>query len=100
RTTRAAEAFSRAFQIGGGRARVIAIDGDGGATFTTQLACRSCGREHVAVSPHLFSFNNPLGACPRCEGFGRVVDIDRDKVVPNKRLSLRDGAVAPWSTPA
>jgi len=41
-----------------------------------------------------------LGACPTCEGFGRIVDIDLDKVIPNKRLSLRDGAVAAWSTPA
>ncbi len=101
RTTRAAEAFARAFQIGAGNARVIALD-DGGADFmlTTRLACRKCGRDHAVPSPHLFSFNNPLGACPRCEGFGRIVDIDRDKVVPNKRLSLRDGAIAPWSTPA
>jgi excinuclease ABC subunit A len=101
RTTRAAEAFARAFQIGAGDARVVVLDGDGGeVAFSTRLACRSCGRDHAPPGPHLFSFNNPLGACPRCEGFGRIVDIDRDKVVPNKRLSLSDGAVAPWSTPA
>jgi excinuclease ABC subunit A len=101
RVTRAAEGFARAFQIGAGNARVVGLDADGGETaFTTRLACRGCGRDHAPPSPHLFSFNNPLGACPRCEGFGRIVDIDRDKVVPNKRLSLSDGAVAPWSTPA
>ena len=101
RVTRAAEGFARAFQLGAGNARVVALDEAGGQTaFTTRLACRSCGRDHTAPSPHLFSFNNPLGACPRCEGFGRIVDIDRDKVVPNKRLSLSDGAIAPWSTPA
>jgi excinuclease ABC subunit A len=101
RTTRAAEAFARAFQIGAGTARVVMLDDGGGdLSFTTRLACRSCGRDHAVPSPHLFSFNNPLGACPRCEGFGRIVDIDRDKVIPNKRLSLSDGAIAPWSTPA
>ncbi|HXC50724.1 MAG TPA: excinuclease ABC subunit UvrA [Candidatus Limnocylindrales bacterium] len=100
RLTRAAEAFARAFQIGAGSARVLLLDDGTAVGFTTRLACRACGRDHVAASPHLFSFNNPLGACVRCEGFGRVVDIDRDKVVPNKRLSLSDGAIAPWSTPA
>ncbi|HEY2772945.1 MAG TPA: excinuclease ABC subunit UvrA [Candidatus Binatia bacterium] len=101
RATRTSEAMSRAFQIGAGTARAIFLDGGAEeVTFTTRLACRSCGREHAPPTPHLFGFNNPLGACPRCEGFGRVVDIDRDKVVPNKRLSLRDGAIAPWSTPA
>src|SRR6185369_11427875 len=100
RLTRAAEAFARAFQIGAGSARVLLLDDGTAVGFTTRLACRACGRDHVAASPHLFSFNNPLGACVRCEGFGRVVDIYRDKVVPNKRLSLSDGAIAPWSTPA
>ena len=101
RMTRAAEAFARAFQIGAGTARVLMLDEAGGErSFTTRFACRNCGRDHAVPTPHLFSFNNPLGACPRCEGFGRVVEIDRDKVVANKRLSLRDGAVAPWSTPA
>ena len=101
RVTRAAEAFARAFQLGDGMARVVPLQSEAEEfSFTTRLACRKCGRDHTAPTPHLFSFNNPLGACPRCEGFGRVVDIDPDKVVPNKRLSLSDGAVAPWSTPA
>ena len=101
RTTRAAEGFARAFQIGAGSARVLGLDdGVEPLLFTTRFACRACGRDHAVPTPHLFSFNNPLGACPRCEGFGRVVDIDYDKVVPNRRLSLRDGAVVPWSTPA
>ena len=46
--------------------------------------------------PLLFSFNSPLGACPECEGFGRVPGIDPDLVIPNKRLSIRDGALAPF----
>ncbi len=47
-------------------------------------------------SPNLFSFNDPVGACPRCEGYGNVIGIDPDLVIPDKRLSLYDGCVAPW----
>ncbi len=46
--------------------------------------------------PNLFSFNNPFGACPACEGFGKVLGIDADLVIPDKRLSVYEGAVAPW----
>jgi excinuclease ABC subunit A len=46
--------------------------------------------------PNLFSFNNPFGACPSCEGFGQVLGIDADLVIPDKRLSVYEGAVAPW----
>ena len=46
--------------------------------------------------PNLFSFNNPFGACPVCEGFGQVLGIDPDLVIPDKRLSVYEGAVAPW----
>ncbi|MCG7860106.1 excinuclease ABC subunit A, partial [Flavihumibacter sediminis] len=46
--------------------------------------------------PNLFSFNNPFGACPTCEGFSQVLGIDEDLVIPDKRLSVYEGAVAPW----
>ena len=48
----------------------------------------------------MYSFNSPLGACPECEGFGNVVDIDMDLIVPDPRKSVREGAIAPWNTPA
>ena len=54
------------------------------------------GIKFMEPSPHLFSFNNPLGACPVCEGYGRVIGIDEDLVVPNTSLSVFQGAVAPW----
>ena len=54
------------------------------------------GREFVEPTPQLFNFNNPFGACPRCEGFGRVMGIDERKVVPDQSLSVYDDAVAPW----
>lgn len=68
--------------------------------FSDQMACDHCGRVYPAPEPRLYSFNSPLGACPECEGFGNVIDIDMDLVVPDPRKSLREGAVAPWNTPA
>ena len=50
--------------------------------------------------PRLFSFNSPLGACPHCEGFGNIVGVDMRLVVPDPRKSIREGAIAPWNTPA
>ncbi len=68
--------------------------------FSTQLSCEDCGIEYPLPEPRLYSFNSPLGACPECEGFGNVIGIDVDLVVPDPSKSLRDGAIAPWNTPA
>ena len=66
----------------------------------TRLMCDDCGSRISAAEPRLFSFNSPLGACPECEGFGNVVDIDMELVVPDEQKSIREGAIAPWNTPA
>ena len=68
--------------------------------FSTQLGCEDCGIEYPLPEPRLYSFNSPLGACPECEGFGNIIGIDMDLVVPDPGKSLRDGAIAPWNTPA
>ncbi|MCC6127028.1 MAG: excinuclease ABC subunit UvrA [Pirellulales bacterium] len=68
--------------------------------FSAQLTCEDCGLEYPPPEPRLFSFNSPLGACPECEGFGNAIGIDMDLVVPDRKKSLREGAVAPWNTPA
>ncbi len=68
--------------------------------FSTQLACEDCGIEYPMPEPRLYSFNSPLGACPICEGFGNVIGIDMELVVPDPSKSLREGAIAPWNTPA
>jgi excinuclease ABC subunit A len=68
--------------------------------FSTQLACEDCGIEYPPPEPRLFSFNSPLGACPECEGFGNVIGIDMDLIVPDPNKSLAEGAIAPWNTPA
>jgi excinuclease ABC subunit A len=67
---------------------------------STQLQCMNCQIEFPDLEPRLFSFNSPLGACSECEGFGNLVDVDMELVVPNPKVSLRDGAIAPWNTPA
>jgi excinuclease ABC subunit A len=62
--------------------------------------CEQCKIDYPTPEPQLLNFNNPLGACPACEGFGNVIDIDMDRVVPDANKSIRDGAIAPWNTPA
>lgn len=64
------------------------------------LHCDACEIDFPDASPRLFNFNLPLGACPRCEGFGDVVEVDMDLVVPDPSLTLRQGAIAPWNSPA
>ncbi|MDZ7617347.1 MAG: excinuclease ABC subunit UvrA, partial [Patescibacteria group bacterium] len=69
-------------------------------SFSSRLICGACGREFAEPEPRLFSFNHPLGACPECEGFGNVIGVDMDLVVPDRNKSIRDGAIAPWNSPA
>ena len=69
-------------------------------TVSRERRCDQCDLDYPAPVPRLFNFNNPLGACPTCEGFGDIVDVDMDLVVPDKSLSLAEGAIAPWRTPS
>ncbi len=62
--------------------------------------CDRCDIDYPDPVPRLFNFNNPLGACPQCEGFGDIVDFDLDLVIPDKSLSLSGGAIAPWNAPS
>ncbi|HTN76608.1 MAG TPA: excinuclease ABC subunit UvrA, partial [Pirellulaceae bacterium] len=68
--------------------------------FSRALKCTSCERLFPLPEPRLFSFNSPLGACPTCEGFGNVIDIDMDLVAPDQNKTLREVAIAPWNSPA
>jgi len=67
--------------------------------FSAAYECKSCHRPGKEPEPRLFSFNNPFGACPRCQGFGNTVDFDLNLVIPDKGLSLEDGAIDPWNRP-
>jgi excinuclease ABC subunit A len=69
-------------------------------SYSAHLRCDACEREYPEPEPRLYSYNSPLGACPRCEGFGNVVDLDLDLIVPDPRKSIKEGAIAPWNTPA
>jgi len=67
--------------------------------FSEKFACKQCGIELAEPEPVLFSFNSPAGACPRCQGFGNTIDYDMDLAIPDKGLTLEEGAVEPWTKP-
>jgi excinuclease ABC subunit A len=69
-------------------------------TFSTALRCDACGIDYAEPEPQLFNFNRPLGACPGCQGFGNIVVTDMNHVVPDPSKSIRQGAIAPWNSPA
>ncbi|WAC20045.1 excinuclease ABC subunit UvrA [Luteolibacter sp. SL250] len=88
------EAFEAAFVLGKGHASIHS--GDTSREFSTGWTNPSTGFTLRPPTPSLFSFNNPLGACPKCRGFGRVIDIDLDKAVPDTSLTIEQGAVKPF----
>src|SRR5271169_4045093 len=67
--------------------------------FSQRFECKNDGSRYDEPEPRLFSFNNPYGACPRCQGFGNTIDFDLDLVIPNKGKSLNEGAIEPWTKP-
>ena len=67
--------------------------------FNEKFQCKTCLKEFVEPEPSLFSFNSPFGACKRCQGFGNTIDYDMGLVIPDRTLSLDDGAVDPWTKP-
>jgi excinuclease ABC subunit A len=105
--TRVREALEKAFYLGGGQARAIRMERTDGSLrpvstlfFDRRFNCSRCATNFPEPSPALLSANSPIGACPECQGFGRTVELDLAKVIPNHNLSLRQGLVAPWRTPA
>jgi excinuclease ABC subunit A len=67
--------------------------------FSLRFECKHCNLKFEQPEPRLFSFNNPYGACPRCQGFGNTIDFDMDLVIPDPSKSLAEGAVEPWTKP-
>ncbi|HLI64055.1 MAG TPA: excinuclease ABC subunit UvrA, partial [Terriglobales bacterium] len=67
--------------------------------FSQRFECKPCNLRYEEPEPRLFSFNNPYGACPRCQGFGNTIDFDLNLVIPNKTLTLAEGAIEPWTKP-
>ena len=67
--------------------------------YSAAFECCSCHRAYREPEPRLFSFNNPYGACPRCQGFGNTIDFDPNLIIPDRSRTLQQGAIAPWTTP-
>jgi excinuclease ABC subunit A len=67
--------------------------------FSQRFECKTCRIRYEEPEPRLFSFNNPYGACPRCQGFGNTIDFDVDLVIPDKSKTLNEGAIEPWTKP-
>ena len=67
--------------------------------FSQRFECKTCHLRYEEPEPRLFSFNNPYGACPRCQGFGNTIDFDLDRVIPDKTKTLNEGAIEPWTKP-
>ncbi|HUN48478.1 MAG TPA: excinuclease ABC subunit UvrA, partial [Stellaceae bacterium] len=93
---RLADSLETALELADGLA--IAENADSGerTIFSAKFACPVSGFTIPEIEPRLFSFNNPFGACPECDGLGTKLFFDPEQVVPDERLSLREGAVAPW----
>lgn len=97
--TRFAEAIESAFINGEGVALVQEVESGAVHRYSTRYECAECGIRYEEPHPRLFSFNNPVGACPECEGFGRAIGIDMDLVIPDRSRSLQAGAILPFTTP-
>ncbi len=91
------DSLEQAFRFGRGRLDVW-ITPDRHFAFSNALECADCRILYSPPQPNLFSFNSPLGACETCRGFGRIIDIDLDLIIPNPELSLEQGAIKPWGT--
>src|SRR5881409_717884 len=94
---RLADAIATAFSEGEGVA--VALNNGDRRRFSEHPACSSCGCPAPLLTPTLFSFNNPRGACPTCNGFGAVLEYDESLIVPDRGRSLADGALDPWTKP-
>lgn len=93
RKSRFLEAVETALHLGKGRMRIVEPESGREMSFSNSWHCAACDISIREPVPGLFSFNNPLGACPVCKGFGRVIGIDLDRALPNRTLSIREGVV-------
>jgi excinuclease ABC subunit A len=95
---RLTDSIEVAYQEGGGAAWAREVDGVTHA-FSERFECRRCHIQYEDPQPRLFSFNNPFGACPTCHGFGNVIELDMNLVVPDPGKSISQGAIEPWTKP-
>lgn len=98
--TRLLDSIHQAITLGKGKMSFYDLGTKEKKSFDSAFACIQCGRVHPLPEPHLFSFNNPLGACPKCSGFGFTLDLDETRVVPEPTRTLKNGAIDPFSKPS
>ncbi|HXU08548.1 MAG TPA: excinuclease ABC subunit A, partial [Blastocatellia bacterium] len=98
--TRLVDSLEICYQEGHGQA-IIETANDPGVrlVFSEGFECKRCAIRYAAPEPQLFSFNNPFGACPTCQGFGNTIGLDLNLVIPNRELTLAGGAIEPWIKP-
>ena len=105
--SRLTDSVETAYQEGGGTAFAIEVDVDGRQStddsglhlFSELFECGKCAIQYEVPQPRLFSFNNPFGACPTCHGFGNIIELDMNLVVPDQSKSVHQDAIEPWSKP-
>ncbi|HEY7289319.1 MAG TPA: excinuclease ABC subunit UvrA [Vicinamibacterales bacterium] len=99
---RLTDSIETAYLEGGGAAWAVRNPGtaeEQTLRFSERFECRNCGIAYEDPQPRLFSFNNPFGACPTCHGFGNIIELDMDLVVPDPSKTIAQGAIEPWSKP-
>jgi len=104
---RLTDSIETAYLEGGGAAWAVEVGDSRAASpepravheFSERFECRPCGITYEDPQPRLFSFNNPFGACPCCHGFGNIIELDINLVVPDPTKSIQQGAIEPWSKP-
>ncbi|MCL2497262.1 MAG: excinuclease ABC subunit UvrA [Symbiobacteriaceae bacterium] len=94
---RLADSLETALNLGEGLVTLQVVDGEE-TLFSRNFSCPDCNFSFSEISPRIFSFNNPYGACPTCTGLGNKLEFDPDLVVPSHQISLEDGAIIPWSS--
>jgi excinuclease ABC subunit A len=97
--TRLVESLETALREGKGEV-LVEVLGEKTIRFSQALTCTSCRTMFEPPQPVLFSFNHPLGACKECNGFGNILRYDEDLIIPDKSLSLKQGAIEPWTKPS
>lgn len=94
--SRLADSLETVMKLSGGLV-VVDVVGDQEMLFSQNFACPDCGISIEEITPRLFSFNNPYGACPTCMGLGVLMELDPELLIPDKSKSLEDGAIEPWN---
>lgn len=100
---RLADSIEISWKEGNGKINVVIVDDRQQyniLNFSSRNACDECNTRLPTPSPLLFSFNHPVGACPACKGFGNILEYNEDLIIPDKSLSLSEGAIEPWNKPA